>query len=278
LEVLSTEQSVIEKEETMDVRRKHTKIIIGFALLFSIVNLFTTAYGQELTGDQIIAKVNELMNQKTIKAKMKMTIVTTSGKKRTFVYDSFSKNKGEKNLIRYLEPKRVKGQAILMLNNADDIWAYFPRTKRVRKLATHAKRQKMEGSDFSYEDMGAGDAFIKDFNSKKIGSEKKEGHNCYKIEMAGKKDSDAGYSRLVMWIIKKNFVPVVVDYYDRKNPEILIKTLVQYNIKKIDGVPTAMRMVMYDKKDKTQTSVEMIEVKYNVDLKDSMFTERGLRK
>jgi len=49
-----------------------------------------------------------------------------------FYYDSYSKNKGEKNLLRYIEPKRAKGQAILMLNYADDIWMYFPRTKRIR--------------------------------------------------------------------------------------------------------------------------------------------------
>ncbi|MBC8230198.1 outer membrane lipoprotein-sorting protein [bacterium] len=165
-----------------------------------------------------------------------------------------------------------------MLNNADDIWAYFPRTKRVRKLATHAKRQKMEGSDFSYEDMGTGDTFIKDFDSKKLGSEKKEGHDCYKIEMTRKKGSDVGYSRLIMWVIKQNFFPLIVDYYDRNNPKVLIKTLVQYDIREIDGIPTAMKMVMYNKKDKTQTNVEMIEVKYNVDLEDAMFTERGLRK
>ena len=262
----------------MSSEKRFIKTIIRFAVLFSIINLFATAYGQELTGEQIIVKVNELMNQKTIKAKMKMTIVTTSGQKRTFVYDSFSKNKGEKNLIRYLEPRRVKGQAILMLNNADDIWAYFPRTKRVRKLATHAKRQNMEGSDFSYEDMGTGDTFIKDFISKKLGSEKKEGYDCYKIEMTRKKGSDVGYSRLIMWVIKQNFFPLVVDYYDRNNPKVLIKTLVQYDIREIDGIPTAMKMVMYNKKDKTQTNVEMIEVKYNVDLEDAMFTERGLRK
>jgi len=38
-----------------------------------------------------------------------MTIINTSGEERNFIYDSYSKNKGEKNLIRYIEPKRVKG-------------------------------------------------------------------------------------------------------------------------------------------------------------------------
>ena len=178
-----------------------------FFLIFSVSVL---SFGQELTGEEIINKVNELINQDAVQAKIKMTITTTSGQKRIFVYDSYSKNKGEKNLIRYIEPKRVKGQAILMLNYANDIWIYFPRTKRIRKLASQSKSQKMEGSDFSYEDTGASDTFIIDFTSNKLGSEKKEG-------------SETGYSRLIMWVIKDSFFPVVIDYYGRDNPELLIK-------------------------------------------------------
>lgn len=101
------------------------------ALLFLLIfSVSTASLGQEPTGEEIISKVNELMNQDTVQAKVKMTIVTSSGNERVFIYDSYSKNKGEKNLLRYIEPKRAKGQAILMLNYADDIWMYFPRTKR----------------------------------------------------------------------------------------------------------------------------------------------------
>lgn len=234
--------------------------------------------GQELTADQIISKVNDLMNQETIYATMRMTIITTSGKERTFEYESWSKARGEKNLVRYTKPARVKGQAILMLNNADDIWSYFPRTKRVRKMATHAKKQKMQGSDFTYEDMGSGDAFITDFNNKRLKDEKMEGYDCYKIELAKKKDVDSHYSRLVMWIIKENFVSVAIDYYDEDDPDRWLKRLVQYDIKEIDGIPTGMRMIMYNKEDNTQTSMEILTCKYNVTLKDEMFTERELRK
>ena len=144
------------------------------ALLISPVS-----FSQELTADDIIQKVNDQFNTDTAYSKSKMTIVTTSGQKRTFIQESWSKDKGEKNLVRYLEPRRVKDQAVLMLNHADDIWMFFPRTQRVRKLATHAKKQKMQGSDFSYEDMGSGDAFIDDFISKRLKDERKEEKECY---------------------------------------------------------------------------------------------------
>ncbi|GAI13406.1 unnamed protein product [marine sediment metagenome] len=99
-----------------------------------------------------------------------------------------------------------------------------------------------------------------------------------RLEMIRKEGSETGYSRLIMWIIKDNFFPVVIDYYDRKNPELLLKTLIQYDIKNVDGIPTATRMVMYNKLEDSQTSIEMLEVKYNVVLDDSLFTTRNLQR
>lgn len=246
----------------------------GIIFLLAAAGLFS----QELTGEEIIKKVNELFNPQTSYGKSKMTIITTSGQKRTFISESWSKNKGEKNLVRYLEPRRVKGQAVLMLNNADDIWMYFPRTQRVRKLATHAKKQKMQGSDFSYEDMGSGDAFIEDYSPIRLKDEKMEGHDCYKLELTRKPESDLSYSRLIMWVIKENFYPIVIDYYDEDDPELWLKRLVQSDIQIIDDIPTAMKVVMHNKQDNTQTEMELLEVKYDVKLDDSMFTERNLKK
>ena len=251
------------------------KLIIS---ALSVLIITSALFSQELTGDDIIQKVNDLLNVETSQAKSKMTITTTSGNKRTFVFESWSKDRGEKNLVRYLEPKRVYGQATLMLNNADDIWMFFPRTQRVRKLATHAKKQKMEGSDFSYEDMGSGDAFIEDFSAKRLEDEKTEGYDCYTLELTRKPGSDVSYSKLIMWIIKENFYPIVIDYYDEDDPNRQEKRLVQSDIRIIDGIPTAMKAVMTNKNDNTQTEMELLEVKYNVELTDDMFTERALRK
>ncbi len=243
-----------------------------------ILILSSFLFPQELTGEEIIQKVNDLYNPETSYAKSKMTIVTTSGQKRTFLSESWSMNKGEKNLVRYLEPKRVKGQAVLMLNNADDIWMFFPRTQRVRKLATHAKKQKMQGSDFSYEDMGSGDAFIQDFTSRRLEDEEMEGYDCYKLELTRVADSDLSYSRLIIWVIKDNFVPVVIDYYDEDDPDRWLKRLVGSDIRTIDGIPTAMKIVMSNQEDNTQTEMEIVEIKYNIELSADMFTERRLKK
>ncbi len=254
-------------------KMKNTIILVSTVLLLAPISS-----SQDLTGKDIIEKANDLFNAETSYVRSKMTIITTSGQERTFIQESWSKDRGEKNLVRYLEPRRVKDQAVLMLNHADDIWMFFPRTQRVRKLASHAKKQKMQGSDFSYEDMGSGDAFIEDFTSRRLEDEQKKGKDCYKLELTRKPDSDSSYSRLIMLVMKENFLPIVIDYYDENDPTYLQKTMVASNFRVIDDIPTATRVVMFNKNDNTQTEMELLEVKYDIALTDDLFTERSLKK
>jgi outer membrane lipoprotein-sorting protein len=253
------------------------KILFGFVLIICYGMLAEETEGK-ITAEEIIRTMTETLNPEQSEAVMEMTIITSGGQERTFVYKAYSKDKGEKSLMKYLEPGRVKNLAVLMLNNADDIWMYVPGTKRVRKLATHAKRQKVQGSDFSYEDLGSSNAFIDDYNSVLLGEEEKNGELCYKLELTKKEDSDAGYSRLIVWAEKESYVPVVIAYYHEKDRELLEKELVLSDVKLIDGIPTPMKMVMYNKLDDTKTSMRFRELTYDVSLPDDLFTEMGMKK
>ncbi|MCK4234234.1 outer membrane lipoprotein-sorting protein [candidate division WOR-3 bacterium] len=257
------------------------RLLIGTKIVLGIILLFVSGaqlYAQDnMTADEIIQTMTETMNPAQSQGTFIMTIVTSSGQDRIFVYETFSKNHGEKSLMKYLKPSRVKGQAILMLNDADDIWIYFPRTKRIRKLASHAKKQKLEGSDFSYEDFGGSDAFIDDYDAVLLGEEKKEGKRCYKIELLRKEGSSVSYSKVIMWVEKETYIPLVIDYYHDDDSNLLIKELLTSDVKLIDGIYTPMKIVMYNKLDNTHTKMEVEEVTYDVDLPDDLFTEMGMQ-
>jgi outer membrane lipoprotein-sorting protein len=251
--------------------------VISYIILFLIFTAPMLAHN-DMTADEIINTMTETMNPEQSQGTMKMTIVTTSGEERTFEYEMFSKDKGDKSLMKYLYPSRVKGQTILMLNDANDIWTFFPKTKRIRKLATHAKKQKLEGSDFSYEDMGASNEFIEEYNSVRLNDEKIQGRTCYKLELTRKPESSAGYSRLVVWVDKEYLVPLMIDYYHDDDPKLLEKQLTLSDIQLVDGIYTPLKMVMYNKLDATHTSMEITDITYEVDLPDDLFTEMGMQK
>lgn len=259
------------------MRNRILKItIIMPVLMLALYNVI--AYAQDMTADSILHIMTETMNPEQSHGIMKMTIVTSTGQERTFEYETFSKDKGDKSLMKYLSPIRVKGQTILMLNDANDIWTYFPKTKRIRKLASHAKKQKLEGSDFSYEDLGASDEFIEEYSAVLLNDERKEKKLCFKMELIRKPRGSAGYSRIVMWVDKETYIPLVINYYHEDDPELWEKQLICSDIKLIDDIYTPTTCVMYNKLDATHTSMEIVEVSYTVDLPDDLFTEMGMQK
>jgi len=232
----------------------------------------------DMTADQILDRISETMEPEQAQGKVRMTIQTSTGEERTFLYETFSKGKGEKSLIKYLEPSRVKGQTILMLNDANDIWTWFPRTKRVRKLATHAKKQKLEGSDFSYEDMGGGDEFRDEFKAARLKDERAQGRPCYKLELVRREGSDASYSRILLWVDREQLVPLAIHYFHDRDPQLWEKELVCSDVRVVNGVPTPFRYSMNNRLEGTSTSMETVEIRYDVDLPDDLFTEMGMQK
>lgn len=243
--------------------------------LLVVIFLSSFIYAQP-SAVEIIEKVTDIMSPENTLTRGTQTIITSSGKERTFEFDSWSAGKGEKSLLKYTRPAAIRGQAFLTLNNADDIWTYFPRTKRVRKLASHAKKQKVQGSDFTYEDMGGGDTFTKKFTSTLLGEEEKQGEMCWKLEMVGIASEDPPYPKMILWARKSDFCPVAVDYYNEK--DFNSKSLLLNNIQVVEGIPTPMEMIMTDNKERSQTVMRTLEVTYAWTPPDNFFSERTLKK
>jgi len=245
-------------------------------LLLTLLLTTSFAFSQNDLSVKIITEVTRLMSPENMQSTGTQTITTSSGKTRTFEFETWSAGKGEKSLMRYTKPAAIRGQAFLMLNNADDIWTYFPRTKRVRKLASHAKKQKVQGSDFTYEDMGAGDVFLKRFTSKYLGEETKHGAACWQIELIGIPEQDPPYPKMILWSRKSDYALVAIDYFNESG--FKIKTLTLSNIQDIEGYPTAMDMVMEDHAEHSQTSMKTLAVTYKWQPPENFFSVRNLKK
>ncbi len=226
------------------------------------------------TATELLEAVTEIMNPKHSKGIMKQTILTTTGDERVLTYESYSGFSGEYSLMRYLSPSRVKGNAVLTTDYSDNIWMYNNRTRRVRKLASHAKKQKFEGSDFTYEDMGGGDIWLENFDPEITGTTKIDGIECYKLVLNPNDSYDGNYSKMIVFPRTSDAYPLQVNYYEEGNH---IKSCFLEDIKTIEGVPTAMKIIMKNHIDQTQTSMEYQKVTYDVDFDRQFFSERNLK-
>lgn len=244
------------------------KILNLTILLFGITACFA------LTVDEILDKSEANDNFITSSSVNIEEVYNPDGSVKISEMKAYSKNGNEKSLMEYTEPKRIQGMKILMLNDGDDIWFYSNRTNRVRKIASHQKNQSANGSDFSYDDMSMSDN-RKEYNYSLIGEEKYEDKDCYKIEFKAK-EKDKTYSKFNMWVDKSNFLAVGAEFFDENG--ILWKKLSVRNIKKLDKYWTAGEVEMKDVLKDSRTVIKTKEIKFDIELSDDIFTERGLKK
>ncbi len=227
-----------------------------------------------LTVDEILDKMEANEEARTSRMEATMVVYDVAGKERTSELISYGCDKGDKGLMEYVSPARIKGMKMLMLNDGDDIWVYFPRTARVRKIASHQKKQSVNNSDFSYEDLSMRDN-RKDYHCTLAGEETKDGAACYKIVMKAR-DPEKTYQRIVMWVDKESFVSVAAEFFDEDGQ--LWKQLEVDDVTRIGDYWTARTIEMKDVQKGSRTVMKMDKIEYDIQLDESMFSERYLKK
>ncbi|MCD4819974.1 MAG: outer membrane lipoprotein-sorting protein [Candidatus Cloacimonetes bacterium] len=243
------------------------KIILTLTMMTGLL------FAEELSVDEIVKKIDKAEQVESSFSKGKQIIITSSGKKRTLEMESYSKDKNDKQLMIYTAPVRVKGDKILMLNDGDDIWFYTPKTDRVRHLASHAKKKKVQGSDFSYEDMSGGN-IKEDYNYELLRIEEIADRECYKLELSPK-PSGPHYSKLILWADTERFITLRIDYFE---DDELLKRLTMSDIQKINDRWVALKMVMKNLLEGGETVMEMTEMQFDIEIEDNVFTTNNLKK
>lgn len=245
--------------------------IWGVIAAACVLTAATTASAQNARS--ILEKVDAAGYMETGKMEVSQTIVTPSGDRRTFRMMSYSAGGNDKGLTEYLEPSQVAGMKILTLDDGDDIWTYFPRTNRVRKIASSARNRKVQGSDFTYDDMAMG-KMAKSWKGKVAGGEKLDGTDCHKLVLTPTASGPKSYSKAIAWVSKTDSTVLRVEYYDLDGDETKRLNLSDY--RKIKGVWVPMRYTMTNLLDGGKTVMKVNKVAVNPKLDTSIFTEAGL--
>lgn len=133
-------------------------------------------------------------------------------------------NDGDKTLVIFDEPPDVKGTALLSFSHKvgdDDQWLYLPELKRVKRIASRNKSGPFMGSEFAYEDISSQE--VEKYTYKYIGEETIEDKAALLMERYPV-NPNSGYTRQQVWVDQERYIPLKIEFYDRKNA--LLKTLV----------------------------------------------------
>lgn len=243
-------------------------------LFFSLFSFFV--YGIfGLTADNILKSVEErtigAKAPKDIEAIMIMKIHRGDSVKirKLKVWTKNIQKRDDWRIMKFISPADVKNVGLLTLSEKE-MYIYLPEFHRIRRIASSNKKDSFMGSDFSYEDLSTG-GFSKNYNAEIL----KEDSEFWTLKLVRKKGIKKPYSKIILKVDKKSYMPVKMELYD--NDGNLWKIAEEKN-KKINNYYITTYIKMEDKKKGSWTSLELENIKLDQNLSKKFFTKRFLKR
>jgi len=211
-------------------------------------------------------------------AVIEMVIENKRGKKRIRKVES----KGKKVdglgrfVITFLEPDDVAGTQMLSIEveDGDDLqYLYLASMKETRKIAGSDKNDNFMGTDFTFADMEQRD--IEGSAYERLADTEASGIPAYHI-IATPAAGTSEYSKLELWIDKKDHLPLKVYYYDGKDR--LLKKMVSQKIEPKGGKPTITKLLMKNVQKGSRTTLKILKLERGAKIPDAVFNPDALGK
>jgi outer membrane lipoprotein-sorting protein len=213
------------------------------------------------------------------KAKVTMTITSKQGQTREREFNILRKDVADggdqKYFVYFLKPADVRRMTYMVLKHTepgkdDDRWLYLPALSLVKRIAAGDKRTSFVGSDFLYEDV-SGRSLQEDTHELIETTDK-----FFIVKNVPKQPDTVEFGYYNVSIDRKNYVPMKMEYYDKEGK--LYRTIESVKVETIQDFPTVVKSVVKNLQTGSKTEMEFSEVKYNIGLDDSIFTERYLQR
>ena len=240
------------------------RIHLTFFMVILLVGVATSSHAQDV--NTIIKNMdNVLYAPKDVTGTNKIILIDKNGKQE--IREADLKQKGtDKRMMRFTTPASQAGISVLSLPD-DVMYLYLPAFGKERRISSSVKNQNFAGTDFSYDDMES-KPYADKYSAKLL---KTEG-NEYVVELIPKGQSD--YSKIVAYINKTDYYPVMMEYYDRGNTKVKVA---RYSFEKVGKYWNAKEIEMKNLKKDHTTKMQMSDVKYDTGLSDDEFTVRKLK-
>lgn len=228
--------------------------------------------GADALAREILDHVDDLFRGQASHGRARMS-VTTEHWQRSLELEFWSKGK-ERSLIRITAPKKEQDTATLRSGN--DLWNFLPKVKRVVKLPSSMLGASWMGSHFSNDDLVKDSRMADDYALSVSFRGVRDGVDV--IEVTGLPHPDAAvvWGKVVVEVLAADRMPRSIRYYDEQMK--LARTLTYHDVAAMGGrrLPTRMSMQPADKTAES-TEVVWLEIAFDVDLADEMFSLRTLQ-
>jgi hypothetical protein len=241
-------------------------------LTTSVLLAQTPSSVQGVSGDEILRKVDQNMFSEN-KAVVSRMIIHGERGSRTVEAKSWQRGTRE-SFSEFLAPARDKGTKMLKLQ--DMLWTYSPSSDRTILISGHMLRQSMMGSDLSYEDMME-DPHLPNLYTAKVSAEETiNGRSCWILDLSGKKEDIAYFSRK-LWVDSQRYVILKENLYAKSGK--LLKTMDVREVTEVQDHWIAKSILYKDvMKEGEGTEFFVDSITLDAQIPDYLFTKAALRK
>ena len=199
----------------------------------------------------------------TQKWDFEMVITPSSGATRSVNFTVWQK--GSKRLVRFTGPGDIKGMSVLS-RGTNTMYVYSPQTGNARRVAAHATRQTLLGSDMGYDDMSQLD-LAPLYDARVTGSDA----NHLTLDLTSK--GEASWKNLKLRVSKKHGMIDRIEYIEDGKT---VKLQERSDFAVLDKVPTFKTIKVSRPGNSGHTVLKMLTQKIGEDIPNSVFTKRSL--
>ena len=258
-----------------------TAAVVTAALLLVGQAAVGTAPG--LTAEEVARQSANRETGRDSRAEMRMRLYDRRGRMRERVMTLLTRRSGgdgDRTLVRFDYPNDIRNTALLVWEHPaeeDERFLYLPALGRVRRISGNEKQESFAGSDLSYEDIGGRELadYTYAFANEDALWTAADGsvHEAWLLE-SRTTDPRADYPRSTSLIRKDTLMMVHAEMLNRRNERAKIFDVTR--VKRIDGIWTAVSLVVTNERDRTRTELDITSIRYNVGLTEEDFSRRAL--
>jgi len=196
---------------------------------------------------------------------------------RVIEFSSWEDLPRKRSFVRIHRPAKDAGTSFLKQH--PNLWMYIPRVERTVRVPPSMMSQSWMGSDFSNDDLVRESSEIEDYSHRLLGVDPDEGQGrgAYVLEYLPHESVAVVWGRIVAWIDIESGFALRQEFYDEDGEKL--RLLRFEDVREVEGrrVPHRWTLTPLDKEGH-ETRIEMLEIAFDPELADSIFTRRNLEK
>ena len=225
----------------------------------------------QISPQEVLERVDANMTLETARSRAEMTIVYRDGDVRRLEFASWARGT-DQSFLEFTSPARDAGSRFL--RREDAMWIFLPRVGKSVRIQGHMLRQGLMGSDFSYGDASENPSMAEDYEATIEAEETLDGRPTYVLYLTAKR-RDLTYPGRRVWVDAERWIPLKEERFARSGK--LLNTALLSDVRQVAGRWYPFRIEMDNAlQADTRTSLQLLELEFNVNMRDEVFTLRHL--